>query len=62
MVFLYNIEVPTCSACDLIGILTDPSSRGCHGVFYTRQGVASRVLLTGVLVLYRARRGGASPE
>jgi hypothetical protein len=60
--FLYSIVVPACSACDLIGVLTDPGSRRCRGDFCTHRGVASRVLLTGVLVLYRARRGGTSLE
>jgi hypothetical protein len=59
---LNSIVVSVCSAGDSIGILTDPGSRRYRGIFYTHRGVASRVLLTGVLVLHRARRGGAPPE
>jgi hypothetical protein len=60
--FLYNIVVSARSACDLMGVLTDPGSRRCHGIFCTCRGVASRILLTGELMLHRARRGGAPPE
>jgi hypothetical protein len=59
---LNSIVVPVGSAGDSIGILTDPGSHRCRGVFYTHRVVASRVLLTGVLVLHRARRGGAQQD
>jgi hypothetical protein len=39
---LYNI---VSSACDLIGVLADLGSHRCHGIFCTRRGLASRVLL-----------------